>query len=47
MIPFKKTLKEKCNMTKSSVKEENTKIKLVLPFLKEGLQYTENQLDYE
>ena len=29
------------------MKEENTKIKLVLPLLKEGLQYTNAQLDFE
>ena len=34
-------------MTRSTIKEENTKIKLVLPLLKEGLQYTDNQLDFE
>lgn len=34
-------------MTRATVKEENTKIKLVLPLLKEGLQYTDNLLDFE
>ena len=44
---FKETLKEECNMTRTKKNEENTKIKLVLPLLKKGLQYTDDQLDFE